>query len=277
MATALITGGTSGIGAEFARQLAASGWDLVLVARDTARLEQLREELPTEVEVLPADLADRQQADAVARRLEDPARPIELLVNNAGFSVHTRLLDPDMTNHDLGYEVMARAVHVLSAAAARAMAGRGSGRIINVASTAGFVTLGSYSALKAWVISFTESLAVELRGTGVKATALCPGWVRTEFHARGNVSTSKIPGPLWIPLEPLVRDALRDSARGKVVSIPSARYKALIWVARHAPRRSVRWASGKISSGRGIPAGAAEATAEGADTLSTGQRPEAGR
>lgn len=258
MATALITGGTSGIGAEFARQLAAQGFDLVLVARDRARLEQMAGELPTHVEVLPADLLDRDQVAAVARRVEDPDRPIEVLVNNAGFSVHTLLTEPDPSAHDRAFEVMMRSVLVLGGAAGRAMTARGHGRIINVSSTAGFVTLGSYSAIKAWVISFSESLSVELRGTGVGVTVLCPGYVRTEFHARGNVSTSKIPDALWVPIEPTVRSALRDSQRGKVVSVPSVRYKVLIWMARHAPRRALRWASGKLASGRGIPADGAD-------------------
>jgi short-subunit dehydrogenase len=175
--------------------------------------------------------------------------------------VHTRLTDPDLTNHDRGFEVMMRAVLVISGAAGRAMTARGHGRIINVSSTAGFVTLGSYSAMKAWVTSFSESLAVELRGSGVHVTAVCPGYVRTEFHQRGNVSTSKIPDFLWVPIEPTVRTALRDSERGRVVSIPSARYKVLIWLARHAPKAALRGVSAKLASGRGIPADSAETRA----------------
>lgn len=254
MATALITGGTSGIGAEFARQLAAQGHDLVLVARDVKRLEEMAAELPVAVEILPADLNDRAQVTKVAERIEDAERPIEIVVNNAGFSVHTLLTDRDLTNHDRGFEVMMRAVLVLAGAAGRAMAKRGHGRIINVSSTAGFVTIGSYSAIKAWVTSFSESLAVELRGTGVHVTALCPGYVHTEFHERGNVSTSKIPDFMWVPAESTVRTALRDSERGKVVSIPSVRYKLFIGLARHAPRRWLRSVSSQLASGRGIPA-----------------------
>ena len=142
MATALITGGTSGIGAEFARQLAAQGFDLVLVARDTARLEKMAAELPVAVEVLTADLSDRDQVAKVAARIEDAERPIEVVVNNAGFSVHTLLTDPDLTKHDRALEVMLRTVLVLSGAAGRAMAARGHGRIINVASTAGLRLAG---------------------------------------------------------------------------------------------------------------------------------------
>lgn len=253
MTIALVTGGTSGIGAEFARQLAARGDDLVLVARDVERLESMAAELRAlgrEVEVLPADLGDRADVAKVAARLEDGSRPIDLLVNNAGFSVHSRLLDPDLTRHDLGFEVMLRSVLVLGGAAARGMRERGRGAIVNVSSTAGFVTMGNYSAIKAWVTSYSEGLANELHGTGVTVTALCPGWVHTEFHDRAGIRKSSIPDALWLHVEPLVRTALRDVARGKVISIPSVRYGVLIWVLRHLPKSAVRAISRRISASR---------------------------
>lgn len=253
MGIALVTGASSGIGAEFARQLAARGDDLVLVARDTDRLERLAEEFRAQgrqVEVLTADLADRKQVEKVVARLEDAGRPVDLLVNNAGFSVHSSLTAKDPSRHDLGIDVMIRAVLVLGGAAGRAMRLRGHGQIINVSSTAGFITMGSYSAIKAWVTSYTEGLSNELHGTGVTVTALCPGWVHTEFHERGGVSTSKIPGFLWLEAQPLVAKALKDAAKGRVISIPSARYGLLIFVARHAPRAGIRWVSRKISSSR---------------------------
>ncbi len=257
MPTALITGGTSGIGAEFARQLAAKGYDLVLVARDVARLESMASELPAAhgvaVEVLPADLGDREQVARVAARLEREDAPIDLLVNNAGFSVKALLTDPDVTQHDHALEVMVRAVLVLGGAAGRAMRSRGRGRIINVASTAAFVTMGGYSAIKAWVLSYSEGLSIELGGTGVTVTALCPGWVHTEFHERAGVSMSKLPDVMWLEAAPLVAAALRDSERGKVVSIPSVRYKAMIWLARVGPMSAVRKVSAKLSSSRRNP------------------------
>lgn len=253
MAIALVTGGTSGIGAEFARQLARRGDDLVLVARDVGRLEQMAVELRAlgrDVEVLPADLSQRSEVDKVARRLEDAARPVDLLVNNAGFSVHAQLTDRDVSRHDLGIDVMVRAVLVLGGAAGRAMRARGRGAIVNVSSTAGFVTMGGYSAIKAWVTSYSEGLANELHDSGVTVTALCPGWVHTEFHQRGGISTSSIPNALWLDAEPLVRECLRDVGRGRVVSIPSVRYRVLIWFARHLPRAAVRAISRRISSSR---------------------------
>jgi short-subunit dehydrogenase len=254
MATALVTGGTSGIGAAFARALAARGDDLVLVARDTARLEQTAQELGERhgvtVEALPADLAVRADVERVAARLADPERPVDLLVNNAGFGISQRLTAEDLSAFERGFDVMVHAVMVLSGAAARAMAARGQGAIVNVGSTAGYVTMGGYSALKSFVNVYTESLANELRGTGVTATLLAPGWVRTEFHQRAEIGTGKIPGFLWLGADELVADCLRDVAAAKVISIPSRRYQALILAARLAPRPLVRWASRALSSGR---------------------------
>ncbi len=254
MATALVTGGTSGIGAEFARQLAARGFDLVLVARDTDRLEQMAAELHAAsgifVETLAADLALRSEVDRVVERLSDEARPVEYFVNNAGFAVHSSLLAADTSVHDRAIDVMIRAVLVLGGAAGRAMRSRGHGTIVTVSSTAGFITMGSYSAIKAWVLSYSQGLAVELRGSGVVVTALCPGWVRTEFHGRAGIRTSSIPSSLWLDAAPLVRAALRDADRRRVVSIPTVRYKVLIWFARHIPLRTNRWVSGRISGAR---------------------------
>jgi short-subunit dehydrogenase len=259
MATALITGGTSGIGHEFARQLAQKSYDLVLVARDKARLETVAEDLRTaygvSVDLLPADLSDPQQLHIVAERLGDTDRPVDLLINNAGFGVHSRMLAEDLGPQDVAIDVMIRGVMVLSNAAGRAMRERHPGPtdkigIINVGSTAGFVTMGAYSAIKAWVTVYTEGLANELTGTGVRATVLCPGWVHTEFHQRAGINASKIPAPLWLETDRLVRDALVDFERGQVISIPTKRYKVLISMARIAPRPMVRRVSKLFSSSR---------------------------
>jgi uncharacterized protein len=254
MATALITGGTSGIGAAFARAFAARGDDLVLVARDADRLadsaRQLKERHGIAVETISADLAVREDVLRVAERVSSSEQPIDTLVNNAGFGIRARLLGEDPTPHEYGIDVMIRAVLVLAGAAGRVMRDRGRGTIINVSSTAGFLTMGSYSATKAYVTVYTESLANELAGTGVRVTALLPGWVQTEFHQRASIRTGTIPPMLWLDADDLVNACLKDAAAGKVVSIPSVRYRVIFGIFRHLPRSTVRAISRRLTSGR---------------------------
>lgn len=254
MATAMVTGGTSGIGAAFARALAERGEDLVLVARDSERLASTASELTNRhriaVETLVADLAVRSDVDKVAARLTEPGAPIDRLVNNAGFGIRTRLTAEDLDQHERGVDVMIRAVLLLSAAAARAMKARGEGSIINVSSTAGFITMGSYSATKAWVRIFSEGLANELAGSGVRVTAVCPGWVRTEFHERAEIGVSSIPEWMWLDPDDVAAEGLRDNDRGKVISIPSRRYAAMMLAAAKAPRSLIRTVSARLSSSR---------------------------
>ncbi|WP_431789617.1 SDR family NAD(P)-dependent oxidoreductase [Kocuria palustris] len=254
MMTALITGGTSGIGSAFAEALARRGFSLVLVARGAERLEstasRLSAEYAVEVETLEADLGDANDVARVAERIEDPRAPIDMLVNNAGFSVKRTYQAEGLDLHHRGIDVMAKAVLDLSSAAARTMTARGEGWILNVSSTSGEVTMGPYSALKAWCTTYTESLAVELEGTGVRVMALLPGWVRTEFHARAGISGSSIPDFLWLQADDLVEEALKDLARGRVVSIPTLRYKAIMLGAKLAPRAVVRKCSGMLMGSR---------------------------
>lgn len=253
MPIALVTGGTAGIGAAFARALAARGYDLVLVARTPERLEQTAAELRAtgrEVEVLVADLADRGDVDKVAARLSDTARPVELLVNNAGYGLHTKLRAPNIAEHDKALDVMVRTPLVLSAAAIPVMRKLKRGRIINVASIAGQLPMGAYSAIKSWLTVASESLSNELAGTGITVTALLPGWVHTEFHDRANISKGSIPGWLWLDADDLVAACLRDAERGRAVSIPSGRYKVLSWLVRHLPRTTVRSVARRINSSR---------------------------
>lgn len=244
MSTALVTGATAGIGREFAGQLAAKGVDLVLVARDEARLAAVAGELSgrhgVAVEVLPADLSDRAQLERVAERLRDAARPVDLLVNNAGYSLNSRFVDSAVEAEEQLLDVLVRAVLVLSHAAATAMVGRGSGQIINVSSVAGLTASGTYAAAKSYVTTFTESLSGQLAGTGVQVMALLPGYVRTEFHERAGIDKGERSGPFWLDAGDLVRQALADSEGGRVVSVPSAQYKAIVAVARHLPRAIVR-------------------------------------
>lgn len=240
MTTALITGSTAGIGAAFARRLAADGHDLVLVARDVKRLKEQATELHDqhgiEAEVLPADLAEEAGIAALEARLADARRPVDLLVNNAGFGNKGQFLEVSMADELRMLKVHCEAVLRLTSAAAGAMRERGRGGVVNVASVAAFVPRGTYGASKAWVVQFTQGAARDLAGTGVRLMALCPGFVRTEFHQRAGMGTDNIPGWMWLDADKLVSAALADLARGKTLSVPDARYKALMGVVKLAPR-----------------------------------------
>ena len=255
--TALVTGATSGLGLAFARRLAAEGNDLVLVARDVPRLERVAEELRTaygrRVEVLPADLADREQLQRVANRVGDRSRPVDLLVNNAGFGLGHAFTYGALADEERLVDVLVRAVLVLSHAAAGPMRDRGYGAIINVSSVSGFVVMGSYSAAKAWVTTFTEGLANELGRHGVQVTALCPGFVHTEFHQRAQQRMSQIPSFGWLDPDDVVDACLADVRRGRVISVPSARYKVVVAVSRLAPRGLVRRVTGAMARRRTAP------------------------
>ncbi len=250
MTTALVTGATAGIGHEFARQLAERGHDVVLVARDRARLENVSDEIQrsygVQTEILVADLGDRAQMGKVAERLADEARPVDLLVNNAGYGLRRSFLQNEVEVEEELFEVLCKAVLVLSHAAARSMRLRGHGAIINVSSVASFVSMGSYSAAKSWVTVFSEGLAAELAGTGVTATALCPGFTRTELHDRAGLNMSRMPGLMWLDADRVVRDALADAARGKRLSVPGAQYKAVVAGLRVVPRTLLSRGSGSL-------------------------------
>lgn len=241
MTTALVTGASSGLGAEFARQLAARGADLVLVARDAGALDalaaSLRADHGVDVEVLPADLVD---ADALARvvaRVSDRERPVEVLVNNAGYG-----LPLAFERNDVEAEAHHLALHVeapmrLMHAALGPMLDRGHGRIVNVASVAAFIPRSTYGAVKSWVVGFSRWANGRYRRRGVTVTAVCPGYTHTSFHERAGLPPGEegVPGWMWLDARFVVSEALRDSARGRAVSVPSLRYKVLVGAARFAP------------------------------------------
>jgi short-subunit dehydrogenase len=237
--TALITGPTAGIGACFAHQLARRGYDLVLVARDEQRLTALAAEVEREygvaAEVLVADLADRAALTRVEARVADPDRPVALLVNNAGFGHKRPFLENSVEDEQQMLDVLVTAVLRLSHAALGAMVARGDGAIVNVSSVAGSLPRGTYSAAKAYVTSLSEWADLTYRDQGVRVMALCPGFTKTEFHERMDVSRDSAPGWMWLEADRLVADALADLEKGRRVSVPSKRYKVLTGVARYTP------------------------------------------
>lgn len=239
--TALITGASSGLGSEFARQLAATGADLVLVARHRGGLEQLARELEREsgsvCEVLPADLTTSEGLAAVEARLTDPRRPVGILVNNAGFGLDLRFERNDIADEERHLDLHVRATMRLSHAVLGPMLARGGGRIVNVASVAAFTPRGTYGAVKAWVVSFSRWANANYRRRGVTVTVVCPGFTHTRFHERMGLPPGKegVPPFMWLDAPDVVRAALRDASRGRAVSVPSLRYKVLVALVRVLP------------------------------------------
>ncbi len=245
---ALVTGATAGLGAAFARRLAAEGRDLVLVARTLDRLEstaaELRDRYAVQVEVLPADLSTADGCAAVAARVADPDRPVDTLVNNAGIGLYRAFGKASLDDERRLLDLNVGSVLALTHAAVGPMTARGRGEIINVSSVAGFVPRGAsatYAAGKAWVTSFSEGISLLLAGTGVRITAVCPGFTRTEFHARAKADMSATPSWLWLDADRVVAEGLADARSGVVISVPSKRYKALLLLVRVLPRAVVRW------------------------------------
>ncbi len=254
MTTALVTGATSGIGHAFARRLAADGQSLILVARNVERLDKVADELRAAsgvpVEILVADLGDDAGCRLVEARLADPDRPVDLLVNNAGFPVGRKFVTGDVEDEERMLRVLVRAVMRLSRAAVPGMIDRRHGAIINVSSVAGFVPQSTYSAAKAWVTTFSQGLAGDLSGTGVRVLALCPGFTHTEFHDRAGVDMTHTPDWMWLDADKVVNDALADLARDAVISIPGAQYKAIVALARHVPTKALAFAARKARGTR---------------------------
>ena len=241
--TALVTGATSGIGAAFARRLAREGYDLVIVARDEARLlgiaRDLRDAERVEVEVLAADLTDDDARGAVEQRLADPERAVDVLINNAGIPIAKGFQVSSVEAEERLLRLNVLAVLRLAKAAMPGMVERGFGGIVNVSSIAGFFPYGTYSASKAWVTRFSESLSVELAGTGVRVVALCPGFTRTEFHARAGITRDEAPGWSWLAADDVVDAAWRGLRAGRTVVVPDMRYQALIAATRHLPMGAI--------------------------------------
>lgn len=239
---ALVTGATAGIGESFTRLLAAKGYNIALVARDEARLHEraagLREKYGIQTFVLPADLA----TDLGCRAVEDyiSTYPIEVLINNAGFGIKYPFTQSQIKAEQELLDVLVRTPMRLMHIILPGMKERNSGVIINVSSVASFIAGGTYSASKSYLTVLSESINTELKGTGVKVSALCPGFTRTEFHQRGKMKMSGLPNFMWLSSDDLVAQAWKDAEANKPVSIPGWQYKLLVAIVSVAPRKFVR-------------------------------------
>jgi len=249
--SALVTGASSGIGAEMARLLGEAGVPTVLVARRSDRLLEIAERYDG-FEVLEADLLTPEGQATTAARVTSSASPVDLVVNNAGFGTSGVFheLDADRLGDEV--ELNVKALTTLSHAALTAMVPRGRGYLLNVSSVASFQAspgLGVYAATKAYVTSLTEALHSEVKGSGVHVTALCPGLTKTEFQEHSNTEglASRVPGLAWTTVEQVASTGLRDVASNKTISVPGALYKVAVTSSDILPRSITRFVSGSIT------------------------------
>ncbi len=257
---ALVTGASSGIGRAFATQLAASGTEVVAVARRVDRLDQLAAEIADsgapKPEVLHADLADPDQRAAVESRLADRDQPVDLLVNNAGFGTRGFFAELPVEREEAQIRLNALAPVCLARAVLPGMLERRRGGIVNVSSMAGLQPLpgwATYAATKAFLTNFSESLHEEVRAPGVSVLALMPGFTRTEFHEHASMARSYIPGAFWMSPDDVVRSALQALGRGRAAHVPGWRFRGVALLSRVAPwsvsRRVVHAADRRIPPG----------------------------
>jgi short-subunit dehydrogenase len=239
---ALVTGATVGIGESFTRLLASKGYNVVLVARDEARLHEraagLREKHGVQTFVLPADLS----TDAGCASVEDYIKTyeIDVLINNAGFGINKAFSASELVAEQQMFDVLIRTPMRLMHTVIPGMKQRNSGTIINVSSVASFIAGGTYSAAKSYLTVLSESLNTELASSGVKVSALCPGFTRTEFHQRGRMKMKGLPRFMWLNSDKLVEQSWNDAVANKPVSIPGWQYKLLVAVISTVPRKVVR-------------------------------------
>ena len=242
--TAVITGASAGLGRRFAQLLAGQGYDLVLVARDEDRLKETATELEKEFgitcEILVADLSTVNGSKSFEERVSDQERPVNVLINNAGFGIRESFLKTQIVDEQQLLDVLVRTPMRLMHSVLPQMEERDSGIIINVSSVAGWIAGGTYSAAKSYLTVLSESLHTELRSTKVNVLALCPGFTHTEFHQRGKMRMESLPKFMWLEADQVVEKAWSDALAGKAVSVPGWQYKMLSVILRSAPRPLVR-------------------------------------
>ena len=251
--SALVTGASSGIGEAMVELLAAQNIPTVVVARRRDRLDELAARHAC-VTVLAADLTEPEGLRAVAARVENTTDPIDLVVNNAGFGTSGLFHELDTDRLDREVQLNVAALTRISRAALGVMVPRGRGYLLNVSSVASFQSaprLAVYAATKAYVTSFSESLHEEVRGAGVKVTALCPGLTRTEFQSVSSTEhyASAYPSFAWLEADDVARAGLVDVAKGKTLSIPGGLYKGFVATAGFVPRSVLRRVSSLVQRG----------------------------
>ena len=248
---ALVTGASAGIGAAYARRLAAQGYDLLLVARRADRLKELAAELTSRhgvrAEPFPADLTNDTELKAVEDRILREER-LEFLLNNAGFGASGSFYESPADIQDAMHRLHVMATLRLSHAALRKMTAGGKGAVVNVSSVAAFVCRPgsiSYYATKAWINCFTEGLYLELKQarSPVRVQALCPGYTVTEFHDVMRFDRGMVSASLWTPVEKVVDASLEGLKQGKLFVVPGWRYKLIVSLLRLIPRSLLHAAS----------------------------------
>jgi len=239
---AIVTGATAGIGESFTRVLAREGFNIVLVARDLERMKEraatLESQFNIQTAVVQADLATDHGCAKVEKYITD--NQIEVLINNAGFGINKAFSMSELNSEQQLLDVLVRTPMRLMHTVIPQMKARNSGSIVNVSSVAGWIAGGTYSAAKSYLTVLSESLHTELRGTGIKISALCPGFTRTEFHERGRMRMNGLPNFMWLSADRVVSQAWKENQNGKVLSVPGWQYLILSTVSRFGPRPLVR-------------------------------------
>ena len=239
---ALVTGATAGIGESFTRVLAREGLNIILVARDLERMKEraayLESQFKVQTSIIQADLATDTGCAKVEKYINENA--IEVLINNAGFGINKKFSVSALDSEQQLLDVLVRTPMRLMHTVIPQMKERNSGSIINVSSVAGWIAGGTYSASKSYLTVLSESLHTELSGTGIKISALCPGFTHTEFHERGRMKMNGLPEFMWLNADHVVSQAWKDNQNGKVISVPCWQYIILSAIARFGPRPLVR-------------------------------------
>ena len=239
---ALITGASSGIGWHFADLLAREGYDLVITARDTQRLNHLAGEFHQKynrnIEVISADLTTDHGISLIENRINDG--DIDVLINNAGYGLNQGFSKSDVKDEIAVLKILCEAPMRLAHASLPSMLAKNSGIIINVSSVAAWITGGHYSAMKSYLMVLSESLHTELAETAVKVCSLAPGFTHTEFHQRGKMKMDSLPNFMWLNADNVAITAWEDAKAGKAISIPGRQYRFLYLLLRFAPRNLVR-------------------------------------